>query len=143
MPPLPWMPGASAPFAPPSARHCSKGLWLWLNKNDSGTSLTSAAYSMVKSLSPSCYSRDTQTLERPQKPRSWVLKLWLAITRERIALEHLCPTQMVYRAKNYGTTLNQGHTLNDILMRAAHWMAYFDLSKLNLAWADVLKAFES
>jgi len=23
--------------------------------------------------------------------------------------------------------LNQGRTLNDILMRAAHWMAYFDL----------------
>ena len=29
--------------------------------------------------------------------------------------------------------LNQGRTLNDILMRVEHWMAYFDLSKLNLA----------
>jgi len=29
--------------------------------------------------------------------------------------------------------LNQGRTLNDILMRAAYWMAYFDLSKLYLA----------
>jgi len=29
--------------------------------------------------------------------------------------------------------LNQGRTLNDMLMRAAHSMAYFDLSKLNLA----------
>jgi len=29
--------------------------------------------------------------------------------------------------------LNQGRTLNDILLRAAHWMAYFDLSKLNLS----------
>jgi len=29
--------------------------------------------------------------------------------------------------------LNQGRTLNDILMRAAHGMAYFDLSKLNFA----------
>jgi len=28
--------------------------------------------------------------------------------------------------------LNQGRTLNDILMRAAHCMTYFDLSKLNL-----------
>ena len=27
--------------------------------------------------------------------------------------------------------LNLGHTLNDILMRAAHWTAYFYLSKLN------------
>jgi len=29
--------------------------------------------------------------------------------------------------------LNQDRTLNDILMRAAHGMAYFDLSQLNLA----------
>jgi len=29
--------------------------------------------------------------------------------------------------------LHQGRTLNDILMRAAYWMAYFDLNKLNLA----------
>ena len=28
--------------------------------------------------------------------------------------------------------LNQGRTLNNILMRAAQWMAYFELSKLNL-----------
>ena len=39
--------------------------------------------------------------------------------------------------------LNQGHTFNDIVMRPAHWMAYFDLIKLNLASANVLKAFES
>jgi len=26
--------------------------------------------------------------------------------------------------------LNQGRTFYDILMRAAHWMAYFDISKL-------------
>jgi len=25
---------------------------------------------------------------------------------------------------------DQGRTLNDILSRSAHWMAYFDLSKL-------------
>jgi len=25
---------------------------------------------------------------------------------------------------------NQGRTLNDIVMRAARWMAYFDLSRL-------------
>jgi len=29
--------------------------------------------------------------------------------------------------------LNQGSTLNDTLMTAAHRMAYFDLSKLNLS----------
>jgi len=28
---------------------------------------------------------------------------------------------------------NQGRTLKDILVRAALWMAYFDLSNLNLA----------
>ena len=28
---------------------------------------------------------------------------------------------------------NQGRWLNDMLMRAAHWMAYFAVSKLNLA----------
>jgi len=40
--------------------------------------------------------------------------------------------------------LNQGRTLNDILMRAAHSMAYFDLSKLNyLAYTNVMKGFES
>jgi len=26
--------------------------------------------------------------------------------------------------------LDQGRTLNDMLMKAAHWMAYFDLIKL-------------
>jgi len=35
--------------------------------------------------------------------------------------------------------LNQGRTLNDILMRAAHSKAYFDLSQLNLAQANMLK----
>ena len=39
--------------------------------------------------------------------------------------------------------LSEGRTLNNILMRAAHWMPYFDLSKLNLGKANVLKAFES
>jgi len=38
---------------------------------------------------------------------------------------------------------NQGHTFNDIVIRAAHSMAYFNLIKLNLASANVLKAFES
>jgi len=27
---------------------------------------------------------------------------------------------------------NQGRTLSDILMRAVHWMVYFDFSKRNL-----------
>ena len=40
-----------------------------------------------------------------------------------VYLTQLCPTQMAYWAKNYAT----------ILTRAAHWMAYFDLSKLSLA----------
>ena len=35
--------------------------------------------------------------------------------------------------------LNQGCTLKDILMRAALWMAYFDLSKLNFAWPNLLE----
>ena len=39
--------------------------------------------------------------------------------------------------------LNQGRTLNSMLMRAAHWMAYFDLSKVNLPYTNVMKAFES
>ena len=39
--------------------------------------------------------------------------------------------------------LNQGRTLNDTLMRAVHRMAYFDLGKLNLALANILKAFQS
>jgi len=29
--------------------------------------------------------------------------------------------------------LDQGRTMNDILLRATHWIAYFDLSKLNFA----------
>ena len=39
--------------------------------------------------------------------------------------------------------LIQGSTLNDILMRAAHSMSYFNLSQLNLAQANMLKVFES
>ena len=39
--------------------------------------------------------------------------------------------------------LDQGRTLKDILLRAAHGMAYFDLSKLNLAQANIPKVLES
>jgi len=39
--------------------------------------------------------------------------------------------------------LNQGHTLNDILMRTAYLMTYFDLSKLKLVQTNLFKAFES
>jgi len=39
--------------------------------------------------------------------------------------------------------LNQGRTFDDILMRAPHLMTYLDLSKLNLAEANTLKAVES
>jgi len=39
--------------------------------------------------------------------------------------------------------LNQGRTFNNVLMSAAHGITHFDLSKLNLAKAKVLKAFES
>ena len=38
--------------------------------------------------------------------------------------------------------LNQGRTLNNILMKAAHWITYFDL-KQNIVKADILKGFES
>jgi len=38
--------------------------------------------------------------------------------------------------------LNQGHTLNDTLLRAAHSIAYCDLSKLNLASANIFKVFK-
>jgi len=48
------------------------------------------------------------------------------------ALEQLCPTGMADWAKNFDITLKQGRTLTEILMRTAHWMTYFDLSKLNL-----------
>jgi len=37
---------------------------------------------------------------------------------------------------------NQGCILNDVLMRAAHSMGFFDLSQLNLAQANMLKVFE-
>jgi len=39
--------------------------------------------------------------------------------------------------------LNQGRTLNEILMRAANLLSYFDLGKLNWAGANILKEFES
>ena len=39
--------------------------------------------------------------------------------------------------------VDQGRTFNDIIIRAAHWTAYFDLSELNLAESNTLKAFES
>jgi len=39
-----------------------------------------------------------------------------------VRIEQVCPTQMGYWAKKYVT----------ILTRAAQWMAYFDLSELNL-----------
>ena len=52
---------------------------------------------------------------------------WLPVTQSYrfviIGLVQLCPTHVAYWAKNYVT----------ILTRAAHWMTYFDLSKLNLA----------
>ena len=38
---------------------------------------------------------------------------------------------------------DQGRTWNDILLRAAHGIAYFDLNKLNLVQDNVLKVFES
>jgi len=39
--------------------------------------------------------------------------------------------------------LDQGSTLNDILLKATHWMAYFEHSKPIFAQANVLKVFES
>jgi len=63
------------------------------------------------------------------------------IMSRQLGLDQPGPTQMAYWAKNCHC-LNQGRTLNNLLMRAAHWMAYFDL-KLNLAYTNVMKAFES
>jgi len=48
-------------------------------------------------------------------------------------LEQLCPAEVAYWVKNYVA----------ILTRAAHWMTYFDLSKLHLVETNVLKAFVS
>jgi len=48
-------------------------------------------------------------------------------------LSQLCPTEISYWAKNYVT----------VLTRTAHSMTNFDLSKLNLVQANVMKAFES
>ena len=56
---------------------------------------------------------------------------WRWIKNNPSFIEMLCPTQMAYWAKNYVTILTRA--LNEILLRAAHWMAYFDVSKLNLA----------
>jgi len=49
------------------------------------------------------------------------------------ALDQLCPTEIFYWVRSYIT----------ILMRVAHWMTYFDFSKLNSVKATVLKTFES
>ena len=48
------------------------------------------------------------------------------------------------RSQNVCHSLIQGRTLNEgYVNEAAHWMAYFDLSKLHLAQAKALKEFES
>jgi len=82
---------------------------------------------------------------------AWYVNFWFGICEKFglflleglvKTLNQLCPTQMAYWAKNYCHYLNQGRTLNNILMRAAHWMTYSDLRKLNLAKANVLKSFE-
>jgi len=39
--------------------------------------------------------------------------------------------------------LDQGRTLNDILMRAVHSMVCFEFSKLNVAETNICKEFES
>jgi len=41
-------------------------------------------------------------------------------------------------SQNVCNYLDQGRTLNDIILRAAHWMVYFDFSKLNLAYTNIL-----
>jgi len=45
--------------------------------------------------------------------------------------EQLCPTQNGLLNQKLCRYINQGRTLNDIFMRAAHLMAYFELCKLN------------
>jgi len=49
----------------------------------------------------------------------------------RVYLDQLCPTQMATWAKIYFTIwTTAAHWMTS--MRAARWMAYFDLSKTNL-----------
>jgi len=69
----------------------------------------------------------------PQWARSCLLLLISDMTREWIALEQLCPTPNSLLRQNACRYLGQGRTLKDILMRAGHWMAYFEFSKLKLA----------
>jgi len=45
----------------------------------------------------------------------------------------LCPTECFLLSQKLCHYLSLGLILNNILMRAAHWMAYFDLSKLNFS----------
>ena len=72
------------------------------------------------------------------RPKRMVLEIIKKAYRRRYGrkfepwnLHQLCLIQMAYWAKHCHY-LNQGHTLNDILMTAARLMAYVDLSKLIL-----------
>jgi len=58
---------------------------------------------------------------------SWVILAHVAWPRAQ-PLGQPCPTQMACKlSQKLCHCLNQGCTLNNILMRATHWMAYFDL----------------
>jgi len=71
------------------------------------------------------------TLSLVAKKWTWQAGL---VVRSRVNLEQLYMSNpnglLSQKVCHY---LDQGRTLNDILLRAAHSMAYFDLSKLNLA----------
>ena len=69
------------------------------------------------------------------------LNLFLHVLFERSRSAMSNPTGLL--SQKLCRYFNQGRRLIDILMRAPRWMAYFDLSKLNLASANVLIVFES
>jgi len=57
-------------------------------------------------------------------------------------LEQLCPTEIANQTKNYVTLSSMAAYWITLLMKAAHWIVCFQLSKLNLLWANVLKSFD-
>jgi len=58
---------------------------------------------------------------------SEIMNIYMEVSRAAMSNPNGLLSQKLYHC------LNQGCTLNDIFVRAAYWMAYFDLSKLNLA----------
>ena len=57
-----------------------------------------------------------------------ILQLWPQKINFRTAMSD----RNCLLSQNLCNYLNQGRTLNDLLMKVAHWTIYFDLSRLNL-----------